>query len=147
MIRSTLAVIIGLAVGMIFNMGMVVLNTALHPMPEGVDFNDAEGMSAYIATLPLMALVLIVVAHVGQAFIGGLVAAAIGRSASMVVAMIVGVISMLLGIANLMSMPLPAWMWIEMPLYLLAAWFAARIVLAWRAGKHPGEDSNFRPAD
>ena len=147
MIRNTLAVIIGLAVGMIFNTGMVLLNTELHPMPDGVDFNDAEGKSAYIAALPSMGWLLIVVAHVGQAFIGGLLAAAIGRSASMVVAMIVGVISMLLGIANLMSMPLPAWVWIEMPLYLLAAWFAARIVLAWRAGKHPGEDSNFRPAD
>ena len=147
MIRNTLAVIIGLAVGMIFNTGMVLLNTELHPMPDGVDFNDAEGMSAYIAALPSMGWLLIVVAHVGQAFIGGLLAAAIGQSASMVVAMIVGVISMLLGIANLMSMPLPAWVWIEMPLYLLAAWFAARIVLAWRAGKHPGEDSNFRPAD
>ena len=122
MIRNTLAVIIGLAVGMIFIMGMVVLNTALHPMPEGADFNEA-GISTYIAALPLMALVLIVVA------------------------MIVGVISMLLGIVSLMSMPLPDWMWIEMPLYPLAAWFAARIVLAWRAGKHPGEDSNFRPAD
>ena len=147
MIRTILAVVVGLVVGMAFNMGMVVLNTALHPMPEGVDFNDAEGMSTYIAGLPLMALVLILVAHVGQAFIGGLVAAAIGRSASMVAAMIVGVLSMLAGIANLMSMPLPAWMWFEMPLYLLAAWFAARIVLGWRAGKHPGEDSNFRPAD
>ena len=41
---------------------------------------------------------------------------------------------MLPGIANLMLMPLPAW-------------FAACIVLAWRAGEHPGEDSNFRPAD
>ena len=46
MIRNTLAVIIGLAVGMIFNTGMVLLNTELHPMPDGVDFNDAEGMSA-----------------------------------------------------------------------------------------------------
>ena len=136
-----------MAVGMTFNMGMVVLNTALHPMPDGVDFNDAEGISAYIATLPLMAMLLIVMADVGQAFIGGLVAAVIGRSASMVVAMIVGMISMLGGIANLMSMPLPVWMWWEIPLYLVAAWFAARIVLAWRAGKHPGEDSNFRPAD
>ena len=53
-------------------------------------------------------LAVIVVAHVGQAFIGGLVAAAIGQSASMVVAMIVEVLSMLAGIANLMSMPLPS---------------------------------------
>ena len=45
-IRNSLAVIIGSAVGMISDMGMVESNTALHPMPEGVDFNDAEGMSA-----------------------------------------------------------------------------------------------------
>ena len=50
----------------------------------------------------------------------------------MAVAMTVGLLSMVGGILNMMSMPLPAWMWIEMPLYLVAAWFAARLVLARR---------------
>ena len=133
-IRNISAVVVGLVIGMAFNMAMVVLNTALHPMPAGVGFDDPEGMAAYIATLPLMALVLVLMAHVGQAFFGGLVAAVISGNASMVVAMIVGVLSMLAGIANMLSMPLPAWMWIEIPLYLLAAWCAARIVRGWRSG-------------
>ena len=133
MLRAILAVMVGLIAGMIFNMAMVVLNTTLHPMPEGVDFNDAEGMKAYFATLPVIAFVLILVAHVGQAFVGGLVAAVIGRNATIAVAMTVGLLSMVGGILNMMSMPLPGWMWIEMPLYPVAAWFAARLVLARRA--------------
>ena len=149
MLRNILAVIIGLVTGMLFNMALVILNTALHPMPEGVTFEDAEGMATYIAGLPLLALLIILVAHVGQAFVGGLVAAAISRNASMAVAMVVGGMSLIAGLMNMLSMPLPAWMWIEMPLYLLGAWFAARIVLARRAGtgEHPGKDSNLRPAD
>ena len=127
---------------MVFNMTVVMLNTAMHPMPEGIDFNDAEGQAASIGTLPWMAFVLIPVAHVGQAFFGVLISATITPKASVVVAMIVGVLSMLAGIANLLSMPLPAWMWIDMPMCRLAAGFAARIVLSRRAGKHPETDSS-----
>ena len=39
-------------IGMVFNMAVVMWNTAMHPMPEGIDFNDAEGIAASIATLP-----------------------------------------------------------------------------------------------
>ena len=85
---------------MVFNMTVVMLNTAMHPMPEGIDFNDAEGQAASIGTLPWMAFVLIPVAHVGQAFFGVLISATITPKASVVVAMIVGVLSMLAGIAK-----------------------------------------------
>ena len=96
-------------IGMVFNMAVVMSNTAMHPMPEGIGFNDAEGIAASIATLPWMASVLIPVADAGQAFFGALISATITPIASMAVAMIVGVLSMLAGIANLLSMPLPAW--------------------------------------
>lgn len=149
MLRNILAVVIGLATGMIFNMTMVILDTALHPMPEGVTFEDTEGMASYISGLPILALLIILVAHVGQAFVGGLVAAAISRNASMAVAMVVGGMSLIGGVMNMLSMSLPAWMWIEVPLYLIAAWLAARIVLSRRAGtgEHPREDSAVRPAN
>ncbi len=149
MIRNMLAVVVGLVVGMVFNMAMVILDTALHPMPEGVTFEDAEGVAAYFAGLPLLAFLIILVAHVGQAFVGGLVAAAISRNASMLVAMIVGALSLFAGIMNMMSMPLPAWMWIEMPLYLFGAWLAARIVLSRRSstGEHPGKERIIRTSD
>ncbi len=40
-------------------------------MPEGVDMNDPERLNTYIATLPAAGLVPILLAHLGQAFIGG----------------------------------------------------------------------------
>ena len=71
---------------MVFNMAVVMLNTAMHPMPAGIDFNDREGIAASIATLPWMASGLIPVADVGQAFFGALISATITPNASMAVA-------------------------------------------------------------
>ena len=131
MIRNIIAVVVGVIVGMVFNMAVVILNTAvLFPVPEGFNWNDPDAVGAYFTNLPLPAFLVVLVAHLGQAFFGGLVAALISRNAAMTVAMIIGVLSMLAGIANMMMVPNPAWMWIEVPLYLVAAWFAGRIVLA-----------------
>ena len=131
MIRNIIAVVVGVIVGMVFNMAVVILNTAvLFPVPEGFNWNDPDAVGAYFTDLPLTAFLVVLVAHLGQAFFGGLVAALISRNAAMTVAMIIGVLSMLAGIANMMMVPNPAWMWIEVPLYLVAAWFAGRIVLA-----------------
>jgi hypothetical protein len=132
MIRNVCAVVIGLIVGMAVNMAIGFLDSMLYPMPEGVDFSDTEGMEAYIATLPVLALLIIMVAHLGQAFVGGGVAALISRNHAMTVAMIVGILSLLAGVTNLLMMPLPAWMWIEIPLYLVASWAAATLVLKGR---------------
>ena len=132
MIRNIAAVVVGFTVGMITNFAIIQLDGMLYPMPEGVTFEDTERFAAYISTLPLLALLLVLVAHVGMAFVGGWVAALISTRRCMLVAMIVGVLSMLAGIANMMMMPLPPWMWIEFPLYLVAAWAAATLELKRR---------------
>lgn len=134
MIRNILAVFVGLIAGMFFNLALVSVSLVMYPMPEGVTFEDPEEVAIYMAGLPLLAFVIILAAHLGQAFFGGLVAAAISRTASMTVAMIVGAMSLLGGLMNMMSMPLPSWMWIEMPLYLVAAWLAGRTVTGRRVG-------------
>jgi len=139
MLRNICAVLVGLVAGMAFNMAIVMLDTVLYPMPEGVDFNNAEGMESYIATLPLMALLIVMIAHVGQAFVGGLVAAFISKTSPMLVAMIVGSISLLGGIWNMMNMPMPAWMWVEAPLYLIAAYAAAKIKLGRTPSMSPAQ--------
>ena len=129
MLRNICAVILGLIAGMVFNILIVMLSTVLYPMPEGVGFNDREGLAAYIETLPFTAFLIVMLAHLGQAFVGGWLAAIISRNAPMLVAMIVGSLSMIAGIYNLSTMPVPAWMWVEVPLYLLAAYIAAKITL------------------
>ena len=128
--RDIIAVLVGWIVGMAANMAFVFLNVSLYPMPDGVTFNNKEGFAAYIETLPLTALLIVLVAHVSQAFFGGLVAAKISKKRRTTVAMIIGVLSLIGGYINMQSTPLPTWMWIEMPLYLVFAWLAAYLVIA-----------------
>ncbi|MEE2906494.1 MAG: hypothetical protein VX527_01545 [Planctomycetota bacterium] len=137
MFRNICAVLVGLVAGMVFNMLIVMLSMVLYPMPEGVGWNDREGLAAYIETLPATAFLIVMLAHLGQAFFGGWIAALISRNNPMLVAMVIGVLSMLAGLYNLSTLPAPAWMWIEVPLYLVAAWAAARLVLARRTA-HQG---------
>ena len=128
--RDIIAVLVGWIVGMAANMAFVFVNIVLHPMPDGVTFDGKEGFNAYIETLPLMAFLIILVAHLSQAFFGGLAAAKISKKRPITVAMIIGVLSLIGGYINMQSIPLPTWMWIEMPLYLVAAWLAASLVTA-----------------
>ncbi|MFT6162310.1 MAG: nitrate/nitrite transporter NarK [Myxococcota bacterium] len=58
---------------------------------------------------------------------GGWVAARVGASRPVLLAMIIGVLSLLAGVANMMMIKLPTWMFVEVPLYL---------VVAFAAGKH-----------
>jgi len=133
MLRNGLALVAGLVVGMMVNMGLVILNTSvLFPMPAGSSMENPEQMNAYIATLPVAAFLVVLAAHLGQAFVGGWVAARLAASAPMLLAMIVGVLSLIGGIFNALSLELPAWMWIEMPLYLVVAWTAGRIAVRQR---------------
>ena len=74
-----------------------------------------------------------IAAHLGQSFFGGLVAARLAASRPRVLALIIGVLSLVGGIANMMTIDGPAWMAIERPLYLAVAWAAGSIELRRRA--------------
>ena len=128
--RDIFAVLVGWIVGMAAKMAFDFLSVALYPMPDGVTFDDKERYAAYIETLPLTAFLIVLVAHLSQAFFGGLAAAKISKKRPTTVAMIIGVLSLIGGYINMQSIPLPTWMWIEMPLYLVAAWLAAYLVTA-----------------
>lgn len=135
MARNIIAVIAGLAVGMVVNMALILLNSyVLYPMPEGMDMQDTEQMNAYIRTLPTAAFFVVLAAHLGQAFVGGWTAARLGASKPMVLAMIVGVLSLAGGVYNLINLDGPKWLAIELPLYLVLAWLAGRIEVKRRAG-------------
>lgn len=134
MIRNILAVFAGLAAGMVTNMALIMLNAyALFPMPGGMDMNDPAQMNVYIATLPATAFILVLAAHLGQSFVGGWTAARLGASKPMLLALIVGVLTLVGGIMNMMQLELPTWMYIELPLYLVVAWLAGRIEVQRRA--------------
>jgi len=131
-LRNIGAVILGLIVGMALNMGLVLLNMVFFPMPEGISMSDQAGMAAWMAELPQTAFILPVMAHMAQAFGGAWVAARIGASRPMLLAMIIGVLSLIGGVMNMLSIPGPIWMWAEMPLYILLAGLAGWLELKRR---------------
>ncbi len=132
--RNIGAVLLGIAAGMAVNMALVILNTSvLFPMPEGTDMANPEQFNAYIATLPTAAFVVVLAAHLGQSFVGGWVAARLAGSRPMVLAMIVGALSLAGGILNMMTVKGPTWLYIELPLYLAVAWAAGALELRRRA--------------
>jgi len=136
MFRNILAVVAGTAVGMAVNMALIILNSqVLFPMPAGMDMYDPVQMNAYIATLPVAAFLVVMAAHLGQSFVGGWTAARLGKSKPLVLAMIVGVISLIGGVANMMSLDGPDWMLIELPLYLVVAWAAGQMEIKRRASQ------------
>jgi hypothetical protein len=118
---------------MIVNLALVQLNTVFFPLPEGVTMSDTAQMKDAIQDMPPAAWILVLAAHLGQAFVGGWFAARIGGSRHMMLAMIVGLLSLAGGIANAVMLSTPVWTWIEMPFYLVVAWLAGRMELARRA--------------
>lgn len=134
MLRNIGAVILGLVVGAAANMAIVMLNSmVLFPMPEGLDMSDPEQFAAYAAGLPALAWVMAILAHLAQAGLGGWVAARVGSSRPVLLALIVGGLTLLGGIMSFVSMQPPAWMAVEFPLYLVVAWGAGSLEARRRA--------------
>lgn len=129
---AIVAVFIGLVVGGAVNFGIGMLNVQIFPMPDGVTWADEEGVRTWIENLPQTAFILVLIAHLSQAFVGGFIAALIAKRNMMCVAIAVGILSMCGGIMNMMMIATPNWMYIELPLYLVAAWLAAKIVMKMR---------------
>jgi hypothetical protein len=78
MVRNIGAVVAGLFVGSLANMAIIMINVSMFPGPEGMDMNDPEQMKVYLATLPVAAFLVAIVAHLAQAGLGGWLAARLG---------------------------------------------------------------------
>jgi heme A synthase len=143
MLRNVLAVICGGILGMALNLGLIGLNMRFFPMPPGLDQNNPEDFNTYVSTLPAYAFILVLAAHLGQSFVGGWVAARLGDSRPMLLAMIIGTLTLAGAIMmTIMTPDGPAWLTVELPLCLVVAWAAGRIEQKRRLKKDTAE-----PAD
>ncbi len=127
------AIAVGIFVGMLCNMGIGLANILIFPMQEGMTLSDAfnektqQAFIDWLESLPQSAFLLVLVAHLSQAFIGGLVAGLISKKYVRVAAMVVGCVTLVSGLINMLTVPAPIWLWIEMPLYIVCAWWAGNL--------------------
>lgn len=128
--RNILGVLIGFCVGNIAIMGLHYAGMYFYPLPEGVNMNDMEALSAYIAVAPFGALMAVIVAHIGGTFLAGMATNIFSKS--VVTAYIIGGIFTLAGLYNIFQLPHPWWFTIELILYVPAAYYGFQSIKAYR---------------
>lgn len=105
-LRNILAVVAGLVLGSIINMGIINLGHMILPI-EGLDTNDMESFADVFPTLSAEYFVFPFLGHAIGTFIGAIITAKIAATQKMRMALIVGVLFLIGGIVAAYLIPAP----------------------------------------
>ena len=108
-IKNILAVIAGIILGGIVNMGIVMISGSIIPPPQGADVTTMEGLKASMHLFQPKNFILPFAAHALGTFAGAYVAALIAANYKLIFALGIGVFFLLGGIANIFMLPSPTW--------------------------------------
>ncbi len=107
--RNTLAIIVGLIVTFSLVAGIEALGHIVYPVPDWLDFSKPEKVREYVEGLPLGALLFVLTAWIVATFVGGLIAALIARTRSLLFSGIIGAFVLAATLVNMMIIPHPTW--------------------------------------
>jgi hypothetical protein len=139
MVRSILAVLAGIAVGIALIFFGHFLWWFIFPPPPGLDWNDQEAVAVHASTLPDSAFVLVLLTQAMGPLGGGFVAAwRIARRARVVHGLIVGAFFLVVGIVETSYLAHPHWFtYAEALMYLPAAYAGVLLAPRKRAAAAP----------
>jgi hypothetical protein len=109
MLRNVLAVVLGVVVAVIVIMLIQTIGHAVYPPPPVLDIADREAMAQYIDTLPVGALLFVLVAWLAGTLVGGLLACFIADDRPGVYSAIVGGMVLFATVFTLLQIPHPLW--------------------------------------
>lgn len=107
--RNMLAILAGVVLGMIANMGIITLSGSVIPPPDGIDPSDMESLKANMHLFEAKHFIMPFLAHAVGSFVGALVAALVATSHKMRFAMGLGVWTLIGGIMASFMIPAPTW--------------------------------------
>lgn len=110
--RNILAVIAGIVAAALTVFLFETVAHALLPAPAGMDATNPESVKAAMANLPLSSYIAVIVAWCAGSFVGAWIAVALARSHHTLCAMLVAAGIALSGIATMVMIPHPIWLWI-----------------------------------
>lgn len=131
-IRIILAVVGGMAVGSIVNMGLVMLSPLVIPPPPGVDVTDMDSLAESMHLFESRHFVFPFLAHAGGTLVGAFAAVMIAGGYRLKISMLIGSLFLLGGIANVMMLPAPGW-------YIGVDLIGAYLPMAWIGGRLTGK--------
>ena len=127
-LKNILGIVAGLIVGSIVNMGIIMISGSIIPPPEGADVTTMEGLKNSIHLFENKHYIFPFLAHALGALVGAFVAAKIGASHKMTLAIVVGLFFLVGGVINVLSLPAPMW-------FNILDLAGAYLPMAWLGGK------------
>lgn len=108
-LKNILAIIAGIVVGSIVNMGLIMISGSVIPPPEGADVTTMEGLKESMHLFESKHFIFPFLAHALGTLFGALVAAKIAATRKMAFAIVIGLFFMIGGIMNVVMLPSPTW--------------------------------------
>lgn len=130
-LRNAGAVVAGLVLGSVVNMSLILLSGSVIPPPEGADSTTVEGLKASMHLFQPKHFLFPFLAHALGTLVGAWLAARIAIGSKIRPAMVVGLLFMAGGIANVRMLPSPLWFSIlDIGVaYLPMAWLGMRLAV------------------
>jgi hypothetical protein len=131
-LRNILAIVAGLIIGSMVNMGLIMISGSIIPPPNGADVTTIEGLKASMHLFEPKHFIFPFLAHALGTLAGAWVAALIAGRRKMRLAMVIGIVFLVGGITNVVMLPSPVW-------YTILDLVAAYIPMAYIGGKLAGK--------
>ena len=130
-LRRIGAVVVGLIVAFLLVFAAEGIAHKIYPPPPGTNMQDMNQVKAFVATLPLSVLLIVLTGWLIATFVATWLAAKIAQTP--IPGYIVGALLLCAGIANAFIIPQPVWFSIaSIVIYIGATWVGARAGAAGR---------------
>jgi uncharacterized membrane protein YqgA involved in biofilm formation len=108
-VKNIIAVVAGIIIGSMVNMGLIMISSKFIPLPPGVDPADMESLKANIASFPPKNFIFPFLAHAFGTLLGAFVVTKVAAKNHFRLAMVIGLFFLLGGILMVMDLPSPMW--------------------------------------
>ena len=140
-LRNIVALLAGLVVGGLVNMGLIIVGPSIVPPPAGVDVTNAESIAASVHLFEAKHFIFPFVAHAAGTLVGAMTTFLLAVSHRPNLAYLIGALFFAGGVSASFMIPAPKW-FISVDLvfaYLPMAWIG--VTLASRLVRKPGQDT------
>lgn len=130
-IKNILAILTGIVIGSLVNMGIIMISGSIIAPPEGADVTTTEGLKASMHLFEPKHFIFPFLAHALGTFVGAFLAALLAGTHKMKFALSIGVFFLLGGIASVFMLPSPTWFTVVdlVGAYIPMAYFAGKLVV------------------
>ena len=128
-VRNVLAVITGIILGSVVNMGIIMLQGYFIVLPEGVDVTNTESLQSSMHLFGPKHFIFPFLAHAIGTLVGAYLSARIAASHKMKFALGIGIFFLIGGISMVFMMPAPVW-FVVLDLsvaYIPTGWLGGRL--------------------